>query len=272
MRPLIPLEDLHLDIIGKAQRGLGLEDSALLARAGVTAETLARIRCGDIDAPSLNALARALGLGSAALLASAHRTWRPAPVSLAGLAQFNTPYEDMTVNANLVWDPSSNEAAAFDTGGNASPMLEFAAQRGLRITLILLTHTHEDHVADLARLAQHTSAPTWVCECEPFPGAQSFAAGREFRVGSLRIETRHTHGHSPGGITYVVGGLSRPLAIVGDALFAGSMGGGKVSWEDAIATNRRHILTLPDDTVIAPGHGPLTTLGEEKLNNPFIAR
>jgi glyoxylase-like metal-dependent hydrolase (beta-lactamase superfamily II) len=68
----------------------------------------------------------------------------------------------------------------------------------------------------------------------------------------------------------VVEGLARPLAIVGDALFAGSMGGAKVSYADALATNRREIFSLPDATVLAPGHGPLTSVGEEKIHNPFF--
>jgi glyoxylase-like metal-dependent hydrolase (beta-lactamase superfamily II) len=61
------------------------------------------------------------------------------------------------------------------------------------------------------------------------------------------------------------------LAIVGDAIFAGSMGGGAVSYEEALRTNRQSIFTLPDNTVLCPGHGPLTTVGEEKRNNPFFS-
>ena len=71
-------------------------------------------------------------------------------------------------------------------------------------------------------------------------------------------------------MTYVVRGLPRTLAIVGDAIFAGSMGGGGVSYKDALQTNRENILTLPDETVICPGHGPLTTVGEQKRVNPFF--
>ena len=71
-------------------------------------------------------------------------------------------------------------------------------------------------------------------------------------------------------MTYVIDGLDRPVAIVGDAIFAGSMGGGMISYEDALRTNREKIMTLPDDTVLCSGHGPLTTVGEEKKNNPFF--
>ncbi len=136
--------------------------------------------------------------------------------------------------------------------------------------LILLTHAHPDHVADLRRLRQ-TGAPVYISELEPEEGAEAIAEGKRFRVGSLEIEARLTSGHSPGGMTYVVTGLSRPVAIVGDSLFAGSMGGGNVSYEDALRNNREKILTLPDETIVCPGHGPMTTVGKEKRDNPFFA-
>jgi glyoxylase-like metal-dependent hydrolase (beta-lactamase superfamily II) len=72
-------------------------------------------------------------------------------------------------------------------------------------------------------------------------------------------------------MTYVVTGLARPIAIVGDSLFAGSMGGGNVSYQDALRNNREKILTLSDETIVCPGHGPLTTVGKEKRDNPFFA-
>ena len=72
-------------------------------------------------------------------------------------------------------------------------------------------------------------------------------------------------------MTYFVRGLDRPVAIVGDSLFAGSMGGGNVSYEDALRNNLEKILTLPNDTILCPGHGPLTTVAEEKKHNPFFA-
>jgi len=73
-----------------------------------------------------------------------------------------------------------------------------------------------------------------------------------------------------GGMTYVADGLERPIAIVGDAIFAGSMGGGMISYENALSTNREKIMTLPNETILCPGHGPMTTVGEEKRNNPFF--
>lgn len=267
---LIPLEDTVADIVGKAMRGLQLNDVQVAAKAGVTAAAVASLRDGNYDDATARAVAPVLHLGAEALAALGHQAWRPQPVAVAGLACFNTPYQDMTVNSYLVFDRHSREAAAFDTGADCTEMLEFVAREKLTLILILLTHTHVDHILDLKRLQQHTGAPVWVGDRESFAGAEPFAAGREFHCGALRIATRLTWGHARGGITYVVGGLERPVAIVGDAVFASSMGGGGVSYADALRTNREQILTLPAATVLCPGHGPLTTVGEELHHNPFF--
>jgi glyoxylase-like metal-dependent hydrolase (beta-lactamase superfamily II) len=150
-------------------------------------------------------------------------------------------------------------------------MLRFASKRELRVRLILLTHAHSDHVADLPRLREETGAPVYISGRERVPGAEVIDEGKDFHLGKLDIATRLTWGHSPGGMTYVVTGLSQPIAIVGDSLFAGSMGGGNVSYENAVQNNLTKILTLPDDTIICPGHGPMTTVAEEKVHNPFFA-
>jgi hydroxyacylglutathione hydrolase len=267
---MIPLEDSFTDIIGKARRGLKLTDDQQLAnRAGLAAADVARVTAGGVDESALGKLAPVLNLGARALIDSAAKKWSPAAQQLEGLEQFNTPYEDMTVNAYLVWDPKSREAAAFDTGATCQPMLDFARSNNLSIKLVLLTHTHPDHIADLAKITAATGAKAYVGELEPNPGAEPFPEGRMFKLGNLKIETRLTTGHCVGGITYVISGLARPVAVVGDAIFAGSMGGGGISYTDALSNNRKKIFTLPDDAVLCPGHGPLTTVGEEKGHNPF---
>lgn len=271
MPDLIPLEDTYADIVGKTIRGLKLADADVATRAGVTPDALASLKEGNFDETTARAVAPILGLGADALVAMGKKAWRPAPVEVAGLACFNTPFEDMTVNSYLVYDHESGQAAAFDTGADCSAMLEFLADHKLSLKFILLTHTHGDHILELDRLREKTGAPAFVGNREPIDGAESFAEGREFHFGPLHIQTRLTWGHSPGGITYVVTGLERPLAIIGDAIFASSMGGGGVSYPDALRTNREQILTLPEDTVLCPGHGPLTTVGEEKAHNPFFA-
>jgi hydroxyacylglutathione hydrolase len=217
-------------------------------------------------------VAGVLGLSGRALYDLATEGWRPPKIAeIDGLAQFTSSYHGMTVNAYLVWDRASRAAAAFDTGADSREMVRLAAKEKLSIKMILLTHAHSDHVADLPRLREETGASVYVSEREPIPGAEPIEEGRHFHLGKLDIDTRLTWGHSRGGMTYVVTGLARPVAIVGDSLFAGSMGGGNVSYEDAVGNNLEKILTLPDETIICPGHGPMTTVGEEKVHNPFFA-
>ncbi len=266
----IPLEDNFTDIIGKAQRGFKLSDDQLAARAGVTVNELGRVQSGQAEDDIIRKVARILNLGGTALVESARKKWYPAAQALDGLAQFNTPYHDMTVNGYLVWDPKTKEAAVFDTGADCSPILQAIKTNGLTAKHVLLTHTHPDHIADLPRLKAGTDARVYVSQLEAVAGAETFSEGRTFNVGRLEIETRQTSGHSVGGITYVISGLAKPVAVVGDAMFAGSMGGGGVSYTDALGNNRKKILTLRDETVLCPGHGPLTTVGEEKLHNPFF--
>lgn len=268
----IPLEDNVSDILGKAQRGWGISDSQLAEKSGISAEKIRRVREGVLDDNAVEAVASVLKLNAAALRKLGTGKWIPESIGeIEGLARFNTTYGDMTVNAYLIWDPRSQEAVVFDTGADCGGILQCLDEKKLRAKLILLTHAHPDHVADLRRLRKATGAPVYISELEPEPGAEPIADGKRFRVGSLEIEARLTSGHSPGGMTFVVTGLSRPIAVVGDSLFAGSMGGGNVSYQDALTNNRNKILTLPDETIVCPGHGPLTTVGKEKRENPFFA-
>jgi glyoxylase-like metal-dependent hydrolase (beta-lactamase superfamily II) len=269
----MPLEDTVADVIGKAQRGLSLSDEALESRSGVPLRAIAALKKGGHDEASLAKVAAALGLGEHALNNLATGRYLPEPITPPeGLACFNTPFGDITVNSFLVWDPLTREAAFFDTGADGDPMLEFASARDLKVKQLFITHIHGDHVYDLDRLVEKTGAHARVCEREPIQGAEPFSPGHIFAIGNLTVETRRTSGHAVGGITYVVKGLSRPLALVGDALFAGSMGGGVISYAEALRTNREEILTLPEETILCPGHGPLTTVGEQKRANPFFAR
>ena len=268
----IPLEDSFNDIIGKAQRGLGISDRQLAEKSGASVDAIRTVRDGKFDRATLDQIAPALQLDAEALAELAQEKWRPNEITVDGLAQFNTRHHDMMVNAYLVWDPASKEAVAFDSGADCSAMLKHSQDNGLTIKLILLTHAHADHVADLDRLAHTTGAPVYLSSRENARGAQAIEEGRAFTVGKLEIESRLTWGHSPGGMTFVVRGLTLPVAIVGDSLYAGSMGGGNVSYEDAVRNNLEKILTLPNETILGPGHGPMTTVGEEKRHNPFFAR
>ncbi len=266
-----PLEDNASDILGKAMRGQGFDAAALAAKAGISSAAWKDALAGAVDEHVLARLAEALGLDAGALVALARGAWKPAPVELAGLEAFTTPFDDITVNAYLVCGPEGRGAAAFDSGADATPMLDRLQRLGARLEFLFLTHTHGDHVLEVDRIAERTGARVLVSAAEPLAGAETFEPGASFSVGGLSIGTRLTRGHSRGGTTYVVEGLGRPVAVTGDALFAGSMGGAMVSYADALRTNREQIFTLPDDTVLCPGHGPMTTVGEERRHNPFFA-
>ena len=137
---MIPLEDNAADIIGKAQRGLGISDSELAEKAGVSAQTIRKLRDGDFDESALLSVAPVLGLDACALGELAKGEWRPNKIeSFDGLAQFTTDYDGMAVNAYLVWDPATRVAAAFDTGADSREMVRSAKHHKLDVQLILLT-------------------------------------------------------------------------------------------------------------------------------------
>ncbi len=202
----LPLEDLYADVIGKAQKGLGLKDEVLLQSSGVSEQELARVRDNLFEEPVARRLALVLGLDADALCDLGRGTWHPHPVTLQGLKQFNTTWQDMTVNAWLVWDEQSRQAVVFDTGADATPILEFIRQHNLNLELILLTHAHADHVAALDALREYApTAPVYLHEEEQFSGkTEKVTEGDVFQVGWLKVEVRFTPGHSPGGTTYVV--------------------------------------------------------------------
>jgi hydroxyacylglutathione hydrolase len=277
---MIELEDNVGDIVGKAQRGLGISDSELAKKSGANPDAIRKVRDGQFDEATIRSIAPVLNLDAAALVDLGQGKYKPNPVKdVDGLAQFSTSYNGMLVNAYLVWDSGSKHAIAFDTGAECDGMLRLATKENLSIEMILLTHAHPDHVADLPRLREETGAEIFAPAREPVPGAEKIKEGQHFRLGNsdsrreqgIDFEARLTWGHSPGGMTFVCTGLARPVAIVGDSMFAGSMGGGTTSYKDAVQNNLEKILTLPDETIICPGHGPMTTVGEEKRHNPFFA-
>jgi hydroxyacylglutathione hydrolase len=142
----------------------------------------------------------------------------------------------------------------------------------LDLECILITHTHGDHIAVLDILRASAGTPAvYTNELEPLKDAILISAGHRFTVGKLTIEARLTNGHSPGGTTYIISGLKRPVAIVGDSIFCTSQGGAPGNYHQALENNRREILSLPDDTIICPGHGPLTTVANERAHNPFFS-
>lgn len=269
----LPLEDGFHDILRKAMHGRRLPPSELTRRTGIPAERIAALLDGEVDLTALLRLAPELALDPRSLAAIARGDWYPeTPDMPPGFRMAAAPFGDMTVNSFLAWDAASREAALFDTGA-AADLVAFTRKDGLRLAKIFITHAHRDHVAGVEALARSTGAEVFTEEREPIAGvaATTFRAGDRFRVGALEVEARSTCGHSPGQTTFVITGLARPLAVVGDALFAGSLGGAPGAYAEQLDNTAQKILTLPGDTLVAPGHGPLTTVAQELAHNPFFS-
>jgi 3-hydroxyisobutyrate dehydrogenase len=267
----LPLEDNFEDLLGKARKGLSLSTENLAFSAGIPVASLTLLEQGTLLEGPLRQVAPLLNIHAESLLALARKTWQPADISLPGLLHFNTYYaeHDMTVNHFIAFDPETKTAAIFDTGTDPAPTLAAVAEHGLNVAAII-THTHVDHITVLPAL--RAAYPTAAVHCgrgENLADSSPVDHGATFTIGGLKIEARETSGHATCGMTYVITGLTKPAAIVGDALFAGSMGGPRTSWATALTHNRQRIFSLPAETIIAPGHGPLTTIAEEKAHNPF---
>ena len=266
----LPVEDDFNDIIGKAQKGQGINTEDLAVSSGVAEEVIRRLRRGELDETELEKLGGALGLNVPALMKIARKEWYPnQPDDFDGFAMIPSPFHDMHVNAFLVWDPKSLQAAAFDTGTTADPMIELIEDRGLSLESLFITHGHGDHIASLDTLVDRYGCSLYAPDKEGrFEGATIVGDGSRFEVGSIGVEAISTPGHTAGGMSYFASGLVRPIAIVGDALFAGSMGAANTSYSDGLRGLNK-LLALPDDTVLGSGHGPLTTVAEEKVMNCF---
>jgi glyoxylase-like metal-dependent hydrolase (beta-lactamase superfamily II) len=271
MSTSLPLEDAACDVLRKAMWGLGVGRDKLAARAGVSLDAVQAALDGALDDAVLRAVAPVLDLDPATFLQLAHGLYQPRVAAPEGLLAFSSPYKDFHVNAYMMWDAVTGRAAVFDTGTAEQPVLDALRQRGLALETIFITHTHGDHVAVWQALQRDTGARVFAPAQELLPGASPVNPGDRFSLGALQVEAHQTTGHTVGGTTYVVHGLAVPVAAVGDAIFAGSMGGGLVSHREALKYNRALLAALPDETILAPGHGPLTTVGLEKTHNPFFA-
>jgi hydroxyacylglutathione hydrolase len=270
-REKVQLEDFHEDIMGKAMRGLGIGKGEMASMLNAERSEVLAVLSGAFDEALIAGMAEVLGLSDSRLIASARKEWSPAPVEMGCIKQFNLPFGSMLVNAYLLWCEETAKAWVFDTGPEADPILDFLEKEDLSVDAIFLTHTHGDHIACLEKLKQKThNPPVFVHKLEAIGGANLIDEGFERKIGTLSLRALHTHGHSVGGTTYLIDGLEMSVAIVGDALFAGSMGGGMVSYQHALQTNREKIMTLPEKTIVCPGHGPMTTIGEERSHNPFF--
>jgi glyoxylase-like metal-dependent hydrolase (beta-lactamase superfamily II) len=268
---MIALEDNFADVLGKALRGQHLTAAAVGRKSGLAEKDIANLLAGEFEEKSARVLAGALHLSPEALVRLARGEHVPAVECPASVVVITTPFDGMTVNAYILWDRENRAAAIFDTGADAAPLLAAVERLELDVAAIFLTHSHADHVQALSVLQRRLGVDAWSSESEPVRGTKNFRPGDLFSAGRYFIRTRLTPGHSPGGTTFVIEGPVLTAAIVGDALFAGSVGGVREDYDATLATIRREILSLPDNTILCPGHGPLTTVGLEKAGNPFFA-
>ena len=271
------LEDEFGDIIGKARRGNGLSLNQVANGAGITDGQLSQMEAYTLKATEdqVHKIARVLGLDESKLADIAMERWAPAPTPSElddnlDVERISGDVGGYPVNAYLLICKATKQTAVIDTAAHPHLILERIKEIGVEPTVILLTHAHADHSDGLPELERSTNCPTYIHANEPKPrNSQQFRTfnhGDEVSVGALTVKTLDTPGHTPGGCSFYAGSV----AAVGDAIFAGSVGGPKISYEDEITSVRNHLLSLPDEVRLFPGHGPSTTVGEEKAHNPFF--
>lgn len=272
------LEDHLGDIIRKARTMSGVSASAAAAAAGLSEAELSVLEESGKSAKPINfvGLASAIGLNPDKLQGIA-KGWLPSAKDLSTwreLRQITTSQNDMTVHCYLAWDEVTREAALFDTGWNATEVLKIVADEQLQLKHVFITHTHDDHMAGLQQVREAFPKIFLHTDSKSAPPQHKNRRNDCIHLGSLRITNRETPGHAEDGVTYIIGNWPEDaahVAIVGDAIFAGSMGGAAQHGDLAKQKIREQILSLPADTLLCPGHGPLTTVAEEKTNNPFFS-
>src|SRR5467141_934257 len=203
------------------------------------------------------------------------------------------PVGPLQCNCSVVGDEASREAIVIDPGDDLDEILALIEKHHLQVKQIVITHAHIDHVGGAMKLRALTGAPillnqndyallkmidvqaTWVGMESPGEVKidAELAHGENLSAGSLSANVLHTPGHSEGSVCLYF--PTEKLLIAGDTLFAGSIGrtdlpGG--SFEKIMDSLHDRVLALPDETVVVPGHGPLTTIGEERASNPFLVK
>lgn len=200
-----------------------------------------------------------------------------------------TPFQQ---NCSLLWCEETKEAAAIDAGGDVARIIAAAEKQGVKLVKLLNTHGHLDHVGGVATLVDQLALPVegphpeddfWIkgmpdqCRMFGFPPTRSFtpdrwlAEGDEVEVGKVKLEVRHCPGHTPGHVVFIH--HPSKTVFVGDVLFQGSIGRTDFPKGDhatLLASIRDKLLSLGDDYSFVPGHGPMSTMGEERRYNPYL--
>lgn len=271
----MPLEDELGDILQKARDGKAWSQADLARETDVSQGDLRRTENYELvpkDSVVLK-LAKALGLDGPALIDIAHEKWEPqAPARDPDfdLVCLNVFMGEYPVNCYLAHCKATGETAVIDTGANPKTIISKAREMGVRPGMILLTHAHPDHAGGLGELSNAFDCPAYIDHKEPKPkGSSHFKIvkdGDEISLGKLKVQCLETPGHTTGGVSYLI----NQTLVSGDAIFAGSMGRANSSWNDLFNSITQKVLRLPDETGIHPGHGPSTTVGQEKAHNPFF--
>jgi hydroxyacylglutathione hydrolase len=276
----MPLEDDFSDIIKKARTGQGLSVGDVALMAGLSGGELAVLERGarPPDRTEVQALAEALGLRSGPLEQIAIEKWEPiAPHQLTWVETIQGSIGGYGVQGYVIHD--GGEALLIDTAYNAPAMIECLSTHHLKLVGICLTHGHADHADGIEQILKFREVPVYLgaedvdlLSWQP-PAAQLKAPqhGQTISVGHLSVHCLATPGHTPGGICYRVDVDSQRICFVGDTLFSGSIGRSNPStlYCTHLQSVRTQVLGLPSEYRLLPGHGPATTVREERDHNPF---
>jgi hydroxyacylglutathione hydrolase len=273
----IPLEDTFADVLRKAMRGVGVNERRLADATGIPAATIGEWlkEKGAANDTQARALATILRLDGGKLADSAAQRWTPPPIELPDVRRH--PQEPHPSNGYVFFLDGGREAALVDPAGIPQNLLRLLRDGHYHLRYILITHKHLDHCDATADVAAAFPAAKIVMHALDVHAIGSLANTATllrdgetlpFGEGST-IRMLHTPGHTDGSSSY----LFQDALFSGDTLFAASVGGafGDAStYDDILNSVRSKLFTLPDDTVVMPGHGPPTTIELEKRHNPFF--
>jgi glyoxylase-like metal-dependent hydrolase (beta-lactamase superfamily II) len=274
-----PFEDELGDVLEKAMRQTGLSEAVLAERAQVSAGKIAEAidYRYDLNTDEVRRLALALGLNEIGLVALAQGKY-PLP-EIGGLPfclyPLRMPHGIGVANAYIVADCISSVGILFDTGPDYLLLRRVWPKNIRTIASIFITHTETEHVGALRDLTHaFGDVPVYCPEGAALPRAKVMNEGDELLFGDLKVKALKTPGHAEAHNCYAVSrtrlSTAPSLLISGDLLFAGSTGGAYYC-KSRLANNlQRLFTTLPEATVVAPGHGPLTTIKNERCFNPFV--